>query len=1409
MALIMAMPMMFALPEAASAATYDASSLQNKILEWDFVSAKPSITITNTTGENRGTVPSSGGSRSCNLSLECWSNGDNLWRYDGSDGMKSDDGVAWIENLGDYLEANKDIDIRFTIATRNNIGDSTHGIFCIGSSYVDSGDEKNNANNLVYLDNTGELKYDCQNSNTSIYVGNKTQPTSGTFYNFRIYFDNAQHRLNIYRDGFLLGSVQNNSLSKSNFGTIAFGVNRTNKWNKNTIRYISISQPTIKDADSANAVDMDTIGSISKQTVNASVGAVHSGNTNAGAVKQNVLYPNAGGAPDSDTYNNDLSNNSNTRMKTKFMFPSLRFVYSYDGSNSAFKIPVIVYVNKDGGTLKKYAVDYIAVDNANWKMTNSLWYKCSDWNNWNQTVTGSVNDTTIISSDPTHDHTNFNSGNRDSANGTDGSNYLSNYVEYKGSVDTSQYYTTLSVPTFTIKYDGWASWWEWGTKYDYYNLVSDYPNIIRTGMVPCYNKGTVVIKVMNYAKIGAVIDEINGSDFQALVTDVKTNASWKYTADSVKKFYAMLNRVKNFSINSSNYDYSSDKTVEAVADEMKSIVRDFNSYGEPTKKNFTITYVDKNGSSSTATVLAGNTLANKTSGASVPSLPSPEYVSNNKHNTYSYSSSGVWDDSTTPAGNHIPHSNETYTVNTTLVNCTGAAGTPVAATSEHNGYTPYECTVCHHETSRTYNPLNWGTYDTNKSAYDTATTTDAALYTDDTLTACTTAVTSAISGINRATMTGANTPQSTVNTAATAISDALANLKGRAAFGALDTAKTTAMNWASAEARRSEYTSSSIQAYKDYLNSTTQFPYENNASRTNTPVDYQSAIDAEVTKYGNAQAYALENILDPLADLTYFDAEYDKANTFLLNLNGKTAEYTEESVQALVNAVTAAADPEGSNKSVQTIASANAAARADFGQAVQTDATTFANNIKTAMDGLQKVETIVAETVDTSAFDAAVAILNNIDPDAYDVTEGDVDSIRRSANATISTEENQITYGNAHINVLNGSITQQNLNDATSVIATALTVHTKLYTITKDAEGSTDFTVSSRGGTSYGSGDSAEYGTTIIASTNDNSEVAWYLEIRTGSMWKKLAFQGYGKRLSTKVLGNTRIKAVKNDGTKSKVTIYRTYDSKEVGEKSPIQVVDYVSGSYTLPVAPAIAFYSFDKYYIGENDVYDEYAAGDEVTINEDTVIIAKYDAAPGADCAINVLSDETQNQTVAYNTKVTLTGAADTYAWVEAIDATHFRPFKIGKDVEFLASESTELKAVTKSEFDAFKFTFPCINLRQDGIIESGGKKVFNAQLVNDGKEVQEYGILVAAPYGSNPISMSNLLPSMVVIENSGKHADGGYQILRAKSTKLVGASQFTISVSSLPENYIYRGYAIYKDANGNLQTVYSEAMR
>ena len=615
----------------------------------------------------------------------------------------------------------------------------------------------------------------------------------------------------------------------------------------------------------------------------------------------------------------------------------------------------------------------------------------------------------------------------------------------------------------------------------------------------------------------------------------------------------------------------------------------------------------------------------------------------------------------------------------------------------------------------------------------------------------------------------------------------------------------------------SQYTTDSLTAARAYLDNATEFPYEKAADRADTGTDEDDEIELEIAKYENWKETFTG--FDALADLTYFDAEYDKANTFLLNLNGKTAEYTADSLQDVVDAVTAAANASGANKSVQQIATATD--RSNFGQLVQTDANNFADDIRDAMAALVKVDTSVAgdvEATDLSAYEAAVSILNNVDPDAYDVTAGDVTSIRNSANASFETNATTISYGGATINAIDGEVTQEQINGATQTILDALTVRTKQYTITKDETGSTDFTVSAKNGTSYGSGESADYGTTIVATTNDSSEVAWYLEIRTGSMWKKPAFQGYGKRLSTKVLGTTKIKAVKPSASERKVTIYRQYDDNALTDKSPIQAVEYVTAgeSYTLPTAPAIAFYTFSGYYYKSNNEKINTAAIDDVS--EDIEIYAKYEAAEGADCAINATGGSAAySETVSYNDKVSLTGAADTYGWVEAIDATHYRPFKIGKDVEFFASESTELKAVNKATFDSYNFILPCINLRQSGVttqtVDEKVKTIFNAQLVNNGMDIQEYGILIAAPLtkeGSTPIAIENMLPSMVVIENSGKHeGENAYQILRAKSTKLVGAGQFTIGVNSLPANYIYRGYAIYKDSDGNLQTVYSEAMR
>ena len=571
--------------------------------------------------------------------------------------------------------------------------------------------------------------------------------------------------------------------------------------------------------------------------------------------------------------------------------------------------------------------------------------------------------------------------------------------------------------------------------------------------------------------------------------------------------------------------------------------------------------------------------------------------------------------------------------------------------------------------------------------------------------------------------------------------------------------------------------------------------------------DYASDFNAAQTEYVKNMQLALEAFnavnLERRGDLTYFYAEYDKANTFLKSLDGKAAQYTAASVQALINALEA----EGTTVDVSDIVASDSEDRADYGQDVQTEADAFADDIKDAFNNLKTAKDIgtdITEETDT-AFIAATAKLNNADPDAYEISSGSIETAIRTVN-DIAGAETAKSYDGATINVLNNSISDETMQSLITTVESALTVSTKKYAVSKDAEGSQDFTIGIRNGKLEDG--KAYYGTTVVATSND-ADTTWYIDIYTNSMHKKTAYAGYGKTYTGKVLGTTTIKAVKKGAGESRVKILRQYGTAAVTDRSPIQTVEYVTtgASYTLPTAPAISFYTFDGYYTTSGT-----KLGASVTVSEDTEIYARYNADPEADCAINATGGSAAySETVKYNDRVSLTGAANTYGWVEAIDETHYRPFYIGKDVEFLATESTELKAV--SSFDGFNFSLPAVNLRKSGVMKDGTKTTFNAQIVANGYNVKEYGILIGAKSGKdkagNTVAEENRITpaaEQVIIENSGQQ--DGWAIYRAKSTRLVGANQFSISVHGLPSNYIYRGYLIYEDSKGALHNVYSEAM-
>ena len=564
----------------------------------------------------------------------------------------------------------------------------------------------------------------------------------------------------------------------------------------------------------------------------------------------------------------------------------------------------------------------------------------------------------------------------------------------------------------------------------------------------------------------------------------------------------------------------------------------------------------------------------------------------------------------------------------------------------------------------------------------------------------------------------------------------------------------------------------------------------------------ETKSQAYINRYVTALENEEEETLDPLADFNYFDTTYDKANTFLMSQAGKVPEYEATSMQQLVNAV--------EDEDVAAYVASDEDDRAEYGQAVQTEINALADTINEKMNGLKTMTDVAG--ADFSVYEEAVNQLNNFDPDAYDETDS-ITSARSTIKTAMTSANNTDTVEyvsgeeTVNITVLKSDLNQRVVDDLITTTISALTVSIKKYDISTQGEtGEVTF----RNG-SLDSNNKAPYGTSIRCTAEDD-ETAWYIEITTSSMHKKESFAGFGKYFSTKVIGETNIKALRRADGESRVKVIRKYDNAAVTERSPLQVVEFIENStnYELPEAPMVAYYTFDGYYVGD----DKYAVGDEVEITEDTDIIARY-IFTGTSCSINStnLAGTQSNVSVSYNDKVELQGGEGTYAWLEATDSTgaRFRPFFIGEDVSFFASESIDLKAVSEEEFNSYNFSIPSVNLRRSGVITQVGndskiKTIFNAQLVAGNANIQEYGILIAAPSSKNGPAI-NPSDSQVIIENSGQQA--GYAVYRAKSTRLVGANQFTIAMNNLPEGYVYRGYVIYKDAKGKLQNVYSQAMR
>ena len=543
--------------------------------------------------------------------------------------------------------------------------------------------------------------------------------------------------------------------------------------------------------------------------------------------------------------------------------------------------------------------------------------------------------------------------------------------------------------------------------------------------------------------------------------------------------------------------------------------------------------------------------------------------------------------------------------------------------------------------------------------------------------------------------------------------------------------------------------------------------------------------------------------LDAYADLNALDSAYAEGDALLKSLDGKTAQYNAASVQNLMDRLAEAKADVAVSTAKKKLVPASS----------QSSINTKADNITAAIAGLTPATSTVSEE-NFSTYEAAVSAINNIDPDAYEeikdeaAPSGHIASAISTANTLVSGSSK--TYENDYtIKVIDGTADQERVDLAVDTILDALNYCTKKYAVSADA-GVTS--IGSKNGT-YKDG-YATYGTsmTFRAASEDT---AWNLEVTSNTSHKKPAFYGYGQSITVKVTGALDVTTETRSGSEKKVRILRHYDNS-TNERVPVQFAEFVSaGSYTLPSAantPAIAFYSFDGYYIGET----KYAAGATVTISEDTDIIAKYKYNASASNAITAtaLSGGTSiSGTYAYNAKLELKGGENAYGWSVDLGNGKYRPFYVGADLTYYAMDSLNLVAEDETTFKAHGYSLPAVYLRNGGAIDVSGSKItFNAQVVSDNMDsIQECGILVAVPNGKQPGSSETVTPVtpedfQVIVENSGQQM--GYAILRAKSTKFVGANQIAIAVNNLPEGYVYRAYAIYNHG-GALETVYTDVVR
>lgn len=373
--------------------------------------------------------------------------------------------------------------------------------------------------------------------------------------------------------------------------------------------------------------------------------------SNVGDYSKNLIYAGDYSEKASAKFNNFNSSNS-SNSNTVNIYSSAISVGIYSGAGTDIRFPVasanVAYTNQNG--VKNYVgIDHISYDDSLFGLGVDTWKRCNSDTDFTD------------NSDNTHDFSSSSTGGKDRTKNspepqfsTKDKKYWKNYIKYKGTGNSSNYFDVLSNPTYNYQAD---YYWTWPINKK--DSKSNYTNTISTANQSFY--------VLNVKPLKDLLERPSfKTDFQNVVDN-----EWKYDELALADYYDMYYKLLSYDL--SAQDYSSASAVENVASTIKSLVASY--YSEPIRlKKFNVLYTFADGTSKTETITAGTSLAGL-----IPNNTTPKSNKNGTHSVY------TWSDNCSEST--VPQKDVTYHETFKDVDCTYDV-------TEEDGVITSKCNVC-------------------------------------------------------------------------------------------------------------------------------------------------------------------------------------------------------------------------------------------------------------------------------------------------------------------------------------------------------------------------------------------------------------------------------------------------------------------------------------------------------------------------------------------------------------------------------------------------------------------------------------------------------------------------------------------------------------------------------------------